>query len=124
MFSNLRTEGASSNHLLLAGNPLKLWGYQEDVVRIIRIDDSLAAMGDNYQPMQGYALPVVEFRKRIHAWTAAGKAIPMTFEYRGEVHSTDNIVADPVWRTRGRDWEMRLMDFRVIQASGANRCRW
>jgi hypothetical protein len=124
MFSNLRTEGASSNHLLLAGNPLKLWGYQEDVVRIIRIDDSLAAMGDNYQPMQGYTLPVVEFRKRIHAWTAAGKAIPMTFEYRGEVHSTDNIVADPVWRTRGRDWEMRLMDFRVIQASGANRCRW
>jgi hypothetical protein len=45
MFSNLRTEGARSNHLLLGGNPLKLWGYQEDVVRFIRIDDRRARIG-------------------------------------------------------------------------------
>lgn len=124
MFSNLRTEGPRSNHFLLGGNPLKLWGYQEDVVRVTRIDDSVAKLDDTYQPMQGVDLPVVEFRKRIDAWTAAGTVVPMTFEYRGRVQSTGNIVTDPVWRSRGRNWEMRLLDFRVIQPQGPNRCRW
>jgi hypothetical protein len=124
MFSNLRTEGPRSNHLLLAANPLKLWSYQEDVVRFARIDDQAAAVGYNYQPLQGQALPVVEFRKLIYAWTRADRVVPVAFEYRGRLYATDDIVHDPVWRTRGRDWEMRLLDFRVIQPEGANRCRW
>ncbi len=124
MFSNLRTEGARSNHLLLGGNPLKRWGYQEDAVRFIRIDDRRAKIGYQYQPLQGNLLPVVEFRKLIYAWTRAGATIPLTFEYRGEIHSTSDITSDPAWRTSARDWEMRLMDFRVIQAEGPNSCRW
>ena len=124
MFSNLRTEGARSNHLLLGNNPLKLWGYQEDAVRFVRIDDEQAAIGYNYQPLQGQQLPAVEFRKLIYQWTTAGSRVPMSFEYRGRIYSTDDIVHDPVWHTAERDWEMRLMDFRVIQPEGANRCRW
>ncbi|MBA3260031.1 MAG: hypothetical protein H0T68_11280 [Gemmatimonadales bacterium] len=124
MFSNLRTEGAFSNHFLLGGNPLKLWGYQEDAVRFIRIDDRRARIGYQYQPLEGNRLPVVEFRKLIHAWTGAGATVPLTFEYGGRIHSTKDIVNDPVWRTHGRDWEMRLMDFRVIQPEGPNSCRW
>jgi hypothetical protein len=124
MFSNLRTEGAHSNHLLLGGNPLKAWGYQEDVVRLIRIDDRRARIGYQYQPLEGSLLPVVEFRKLIYAWTRAGATIPLTFEYRGAIHSTSDITRDPAWRTPARDWEMRLMDFRVIQPGGPNACRW
>jgi hypothetical protein len=124
MFSNLRTEGASSNHFLLGGNPLKLWNYQEDVVRFIEIDDRQARIGFQYQPLQGNHLPVVEFRKLIYAWTRAGSTVPMTFEYRGTIHSTEDIVNDPAWRRDSRDWEMVLLDFRVIQPDGPNRCRW
>jgi hypothetical protein len=124
MFSNLRTEGAESNHLLLARNPLKLWHYQEDTVRVIRIDDEQAAIGYNYQPLQGNSLPVVEFRKLVYWWARAGRAVPMTFEYGGVTYTTSDIAREPAWRTTGRDWEMRLMDFRVIQGSGPNRCRW
>ena len=124
MFSNLRTEGARSNHLLLGGNPLKVWGYQEDAVRLIRIDDRRARIGYQYQPLEGSLLPVVEFRKLIYAWTKAGATIPLTFEYRGTIHSTSDITRDPAWRTPARDWEMRLMDFRVIQPDGPNACRW
>jgi hypothetical protein len=124
MFSNLRTEGARSNHLLLGGNPIKVWGYQEDVVRFIRIDDRRARIGYQYQPLEGSLLPVVEFRKLIYAWTKAGATIPLTFEYRGAIHSTSDITHDPAWRTPARDWEMRLMDFRVIQPAGPNSCRW
>ncbi|MGH7580808.1 MAG: hypothetical protein ACREM9_11590 [Gemmatimonadales bacterium] len=124
MFSNLRTEGAASNHFLLGGNPLKRWGYQEDVVRFIRIDDRQARIGYQYRPLEGNQLPVVEFRKLIHAWTEAGARIPLTFEYRGEIHSTTDITRDAAWRTPAWDWEMRLMDFRVIQREGPNECRW
>jgi hypothetical protein len=124
MFSNLRTEGARSNHFLLGSNPLKLWGYQEDVVAVTRIDDMRARIGHQYHVLQGNRLPVVEFRKLIYAWTRAGAVIPMTFEYRGRVHSTPDIVNDPDWRVQARDWEMRTMDFRAIQPAGPNRCRW
>lgn len=124
MFSNLRTEGARSNHGLLGSNPLKLWDYQEDVVRFIRVEDQRAKIGYQYQPLQGNRLPVVEFRKLIYKWTRAGRTIPLTFEYRGMIYSTNDIVNDPVWRTEAPDWAMRLMDFRVIQPDGPNRCRW
>ena len=124
MFSNLRTEGPASNHLLLSGNPVKLWHYQEDVVRFIRIDDRRSRIGYQYQPLEGSLLPVVEFRKLIYRWTKAGAAVPMTFEYRGTIHSTTDITRDPEWETRSRDWAMRLLDFRVIQPNGPNACRW
>jgi len=67
---------------------------------------------------------VVEFRKLIYRWTRAGMTVPVTLEYQGQVHSSEDIVHDPVWRTAERDWEMRLMDFRVIQEEGPNACRW
>lgn len=124
MFSNLRTEGERSNHFLLGSNPLKRWSYQEDAVRFIRIDDKAARIGYQYHPLQDHRLPVVEFRKLIYQWTRAGAQVPLTFEYRGEVHSTEDIVNDPRWRTDRRDWRMRLLDFRAIQEEGANRCRW
>jgi hypothetical protein len=124
MFSNLRTEGVRSNHFLLAGNPLKVWAYQEDVVRFAEIDDTRARIGYQYQPLKGNALPVVEFRKLIRLWTAAGVTLPMTFEYQGRTHTTNDIVNDAEWGRPARDWEMMLMDFRVIQTEGPNRCRW
>ncbi|MGH3145884.1 MAG: hypothetical protein ACRDTR_08800, partial [Rubrobacter sp.] len=126
MFSNLRTEGDLTNHLLLRSNPIKVWGYQEDaVVFIKKVDADVAEVIHGYpRPRRGEELPVVELRKWIYEWTRAGYAVPMRFEYRGEIHATRDIVKDPVWRTEERDWEMVLMDFRVIQPDRPNRCRW
>jgi hypothetical protein len=124
MFSNLRTEGPRSNHLLLGSNPLKVWAYQEDVIRFAAIDDTLAAFDNKYVALQGNQLPIVEFRKWIYEWAKEGRVVPMTFEYRGQVHSTENIATDLEWRTLRRDWPMRLLDFRVVQSQGANICRW
>ncbi len=124
MFSNLQTEGNSSNHFLLGSNPVKVWDYQEDLVRFIEIDDDFGEIIHHYEPLQGRELPAVEFRKMIYEWTQAGYTVPSTFEYRGEIYSTEDIVKDPVWRTDERNWEMALMDFRVIQPDGPNECRW
>jgi len=124
MFSNLRTEGAQSNHLLLRNNPLKVWDYQEDVVRFTAFDDRLVPPSYQGQSLVGQELPAVEFRKWIYGWTATGAVVPMTFVYQGQAYSTANIVTDPVWRTTERTWAMRLMDFRLIQPEGPNHCRW
>jgi hypothetical protein len=129
MYSNLRTEGNSSNHFLLGSNPIKVWGYQEDVVRFIALDDDVDNVIHRHyrRPLRGKKLPVVEFRRWIYEWTRAGQTIPLTFKYRGVPHETEDITKDPVWRTEERTWEMVLMDFRVIQPGGPNRpnrCRW
>lgn len=126
MFSNLRTERNVSNHLLLVNNPLKIWDYQEDVVRFIEIDDEQARVGHKYRPLKDNYLPVVEFRKLIHKWTQAGYKVPLVFEHDGQVYKTSDIVNDPVWQTPKRNWEMVMMDFRVIQPDNGepNYCRW
>lgn len=125
MFSNLRTEGDTSNHLLLGGNPVKLWGYQEDVVWILDIDDRYGRIIYHYDGSpRGYALPVVEFRKWIHQWGEAGYRVPMTYAYNGYRHTTEDIVTDPAWRTDSLDAAMFLMDFRYIQPGQPNYCRW
>jgi hypothetical protein len=116
MFSNLRTEGTFSNHLLLRSNPIKVWDYQEDVVRFMEIRHARGLQGNN--------LPIVEFRKAIYDWTQDGQTVPLELEYRGEIYSTEDIVKDPVWHTEKRNWEMMLLDFRVIQPEGPNLCRW
>lgn len=124
MFSNLRTEGATSNHILLGSNPLKFANYQEDVVRIIDIDDNAAKIGHKYQSLKGNSLPVVEFRKLLLQWREAGRNVPITLEYQDKITKSENIAAEPRWRVDGYDWEMRLLDFRVIQPSQPNECRW
>ena len=39
MFSNLRTEGPTSNHLLLKSNPLKFFQYQDDYITLLEVDE-------------------------------------------------------------------------------------
>ncbi|MEM8675728.1 MAG: hypothetical protein AAGF83_17915, partial [Cyanobacteria bacterium P01_G01_bin.67] len=126
MFSNLRTEGATSNHLLLSSNPLKIWNYQEDTVKVIEIDDEKAEVGHKYRPLKDHYLPVVEFKKLIYQWTKAGYVVPLVFEHSDRLYRTDNIVNDPTWRTPQRTWSMKLLDFRIIQPDNGepNYCRW
>jgi hypothetical protein len=123
MFSNLRTEG-KSNHLLFGGNPLKFAGYQEDVVTVHEIEDEAAGIGHHFMDLKGNQIPVVEFKKLILNWREADRVVPMTFEYDGKLYLTDNILEEPDWQVHGYDWEMKLMDFRVIQPEGPNRCSW
>lgn len=64
MFSNLHTEGNVSDHILLRSNPIEVWGYQEDVVTFIEIDDDAGDVVHHHQgPLRGYELPVTESGK-------------------------------------------------------------
>ena len=124
MFSNLRTEGPFSNHLILGNNPFKIWGYQEDVVEIVEFEQEQAKIGHHYALDKGLKLPVVEFRKLLYLWRQAGIEIPMTLNYQGKTLVSSNIANEPGWIVDDWDWEMRLLDFRVIQSDSPNQCRW
>lgn len=124
MFSNLRTEGVVSNHLILSNNPFKFWGYQEDVVEIVEFDRVSARIGHQYSLDEGLMLPMVEFRKLLYLWREAGIPVPMTLRYRGENVVSNDIANEPGWVVDRWNWEMRLLDFRVIQPDNPNRCRW
>jgi hypothetical protein len=127
MFSNLRTEGDVSNHLLFGSNPIKIWGYQEDLVEIVEADPRDRNAGFDFKVAldPGYRLPVVEFRKILHHLHETGRVVPMTIRYQGETIVSADIAREPGWVVPERDWEMRLLDFRVIQPDGPpNECRW
>ncbi|MBV7334381.1 hypothetical protein KFU94_40330 [Chloroflexi bacterium TSY] len=124
MFSNLRTEGETSNHLLLGSNPLKRWTYQEDVVEIIELDPRHTRNPD--RSLSGYLLPVVEFKKQIYQWRTQGMHnMYATFRYHGHTYSVQDISTENPWNVASRDLEMFLLDFRVIQTNPTpNACRW
>mgnify|MGYP003631247576 CR=1 FL=1 len=127
MYSNLRTEAGQNNHLVLGRNQLKWANYQEDVVRILDIGEE-ATIGrnlDRWGKLEGNMLPVVEFRKLLFRWSERGDTVPMTVEYKGVVTESANIAQSPDWRVNSWDWEMQLMDFRIVQSDGGpNTCRW
>ena len=128
MFSNLKTEGETSNHLLLSQNPLKVFKYQEDTVKIYvaftEKNNQRYYASLNQIPLQGHSLPLVEFKKLIYYWTKTNQKVSMMFKYQGESYPTRDIVNDPTWKTTKQNWEMKLMNFRVISPNQPNECRW
>ncbi|MCM1981719.1 hypothetical protein [Lyngbya confervoides] len=125
MFSNLRTEGPRSNHLLLATNPLKVWGYQEDLVKVLEMNPDFARDSRRFQDLEGNFLPVVEFQKLIHRYGMQDEGFPLwTFEYEGKRYHDIDLPNSPLWPTKAPSWEMTWMEFRLVQAEGANLCRW
>lgn len=126
MYSNLRTEAGRNNHLVLGRNQLKWASYQDDVVRIVYIGrPGMTVYLDRGGRLDGNLLPLVEFRKLLLKWRKRGWVVPMRVEYKGVLTESDNIAKHPDWQVDDWDWEMRLMDFRVIQSSaGPNTCRW
>jgi hypothetical protein len=124
MFSNLRTEAGRSNHLLLAGNTLRLWREQQEPVTVIALDPRWTEGIYQIPPLAGMQLPEIEFRKLVTHWARAGAAVPVTLEHRGRTWHSPDITRDPAWRVERPDWRTRWADFRVIQPEGANMCRW
>jgi hypothetical protein len=102
---------------------LKIWGYQEDTVRVLKL--RIGAFRDfGYGTLEGKNLPVVEFRKAVRDLAKRGRKTPIVFEYKGKIYASDDITKDPNWSPWRLDWEMFLLDFREIQPTGANKCRW
>ena len=130
MFSNLRTEGDKSNHILLGSNPFKIWGYQEDMVIIRSASKNISMRG---RP-NGYGVPLVEFQRKMAYWRSrkldqeGESPVAMKFEYRGRIYETDNIQnldEDFILDMDQLGWSHYFMTFRKIQLDDKpTECRW
>lgn len=122
MFSNLRTEGATSNHLLLRSNPIKFWNYQEDVVEI------LACAEDFDQIKPGWLYQKLAFDRVMKQELEYGEEeVYLKVKYQDQVFETQDLNKDPtfdVFRQEESWFSRKYFDFRDIQKEGPQVCEW
>ena len=53
-----------------------------------------------------------------------GVRVGMDYSYAGRFFHSSDVADDPPWRDVSNDWEVRLLNFRLIQPTGPNECRW
>ncbi len=123
MFSNLKTEGPTSNHLLLTSNPFKIFALQEDLIKFVQIDPEHGT--ERRVWLKDYALPATELFKKAKLWREKKIKVPAVYWYNGELLETSDLAKDERWQ---QDPNLRFnaqwLDFRVVQPIGPNKCRW
>lgn len=117
MFSNLRTEGGSSNHLFMP-RLVTLGGYQEDLVEVVETDDPDLGLLRSERLL----LPYFEFRRMVSGL----EDVSVTYLRRGTQHTfvcrggqcNDAELAQPHSRLLGR-----LLYFRPVDKGPRMLCR-
>ncbi len=112
MFSNLRTEGKESNHLLVPAGT-QIFGFQEDLVEVT---DS------SHPALRGYAdrqelLPFLEFRRLTRRYPDAR----VSYVRDGVAHDVARIGDHP--ELSQRPWSWKLLVFRPVPKDGPQECR-
>jgi hypothetical protein len=143
MFSNLRTEGGRTNHLIVPAGRFALAGYQEDLARIgflyrtppprwplwVRI-----AGGDRWvrrssrwvADLPNARVPFAELQRTLQLWRDVGfKDVSVGYERRGQWRVVQDAFADPDLMQALPVWERKLMAFRAVDEDGReSSCRW
>lgn len=119
MYSNLRTEGHMSNHLII-GEPAYLTDYQTDLVVITgSTDPALDSFAGS-----GYLIPYFELRSYVSRKTGGGTK-PFGLEYirKGKTTSVSRKEDDPQLFEPDNPALRKLLYFRPVWAGGRNLCR-
>jgi len=110
MYSNLRTEGGRSNHIIIQ-RPLALANYQLDLVRVIDSNDpELELMAQEWD-----AVPYFWVRRRVWTLAADGRrGVSINYIRNGQSVSLAEAERDPEL-ARAPTWlEAKFLVFRVI----------
>mmetsp|Transcript_1029 Transcript_1029/g.2232 ORF Transcript_1029/g.2232 Transcript_1029/m.2232 type:complete len:547 (-) Transcript_1029:132-1772(-) len=128
MFSNLRTEGPVSNHLLLRSNPLKIYDYQEDTIKVLEHDERWIR---NYMNVDTNVVPKLEFQLEVDSIREDFDDIDdfyLNFVYKGVEYETEDLYNDETMKflTDELPWyHKKYMRFRRVQESGTRQeCSW
>ena len=113
MYSNLRTEGGQSNHLLWR-HPLTGAGYQQDLVQVVDSSDT----GPHHLP-KGLYVPFMELRQRVlHLLHDGRHDLSVTYIRNGKLVSVASAKSDPELSARPSFLERKLLIFREIRTEG------
>lgn len=120
MFSNLITEKSRSNHLLIDTKKTKIWSFEEDLVTIIEVDDSLK--WENSETIKSHQLPLIEFKTQVNQWTKKyDKAIPITIYYNNNLMHIPDLKTSEFNQVK---WWYKYIQFRKLPHAGTNDCLW
>jgi hypothetical protein len=114
MYSNLRSEGGTTNHLIWR-HPLALGNYQEDLVQVLHSNDPPLIL----TAQRGWPIPFFDLRRRISYLAHTGtKNISVTYVRNGQTIHLDTAETDPELSTRPSLLERKLLLFRAIGREG------
>src|SRR5271157_1612540 len=114
MYSNLRSEGGRTNHLIWR-HPLALANYQEDLVQVVESSDpTLEAAAQ-----RGWPMPFLDLRRRISSQVReGGKNISITYIRNGKLTRVQAAELEPDLATRPSVLERKFLIFRAISREG------
>src|SRR5436190_5113427 len=143
MFSNLRTEGGRTNHLLVPPGLFSLAGYQEDLARVSSLNRRAPpswpwwvrlAGGDRWvrrnsrwaHAALNTRVPFAELRRTLQVWRELGfTSVSVGYERAGKFRFVEDAFADPELMRPMPFWERKLMAFRAVDDDGfESSCRW
>ena len=114
MYSNLRSEGAITNHFIWR-HPLALANYQEDLVQVLDSNDRLL----QFFAGRGLPVPFFDLRRRISFLVREGtRNISVTYIRNGATIHRDAAESDPELSARPSLLERKLLIFRDIGREG------
>lgn len=118
MYSNLRTEGGGTNHLLIP-RPLALFPYQTDLVQVVASSDSALAE----LARTGRLIPWVKLQMLVEDRHRAGApALSLRLLRGGDLRLVTDTRTDPAFHPPSALWERKLLRFREILPRDANTC--
>jgi hypothetical protein len=114
MYSNLRSEGGATNHLIWR-HPWALGNYQEDLVQIVYSTDPPLKL----TAQRGWPIPFFDLRRHISYLARAGqKNVAITYIRNGKTIHRDHAETDPELSRRPSLVERKLLLFRAIGREG------
>jgi hypothetical protein len=122
MFSNLKTEGGSSNHILLKNNPIEVFSFQKDLVYINEIipPDKII----NYN-IKNKILPRVDFEGYLHYLKKLKiPKLDIVLEYNTKKYLEKNILYNSSWTPSTLELKHKFLYFRQIHLTNDVQCVW
>lgn len=114
MYSNLRSEGGRTNHLIWR-HPLALANYQEDLVQVVDSNDPVLQVA----AQEGWPIPFFDLRRRIVDLVKQGeKNISVTYIRNGKLTRVQAAELEPDLATSPSMLERKLLKFRAISYEG------
>jgi len=125
MFSNLRTEGGSSNHLILKDNPLEIFDFQKDLVYIETIKPPYYQLNYTTNNIKNRVIPRLVFEEYLYNLSQMNISnVDIILEYRNKKLLVKNILKNSNWTPNKLNFKHKYLYFRKIYLSNDVPCVW
>ena len=125
MFSNLRTEGGSSNHLILSNNPLEVFRFQRDLVYIDKITPPFYTINYTTQNIKNKVIPRLVFEEYLYNLKKIKiPKVDIILEYDTDRILEKNILNNSTWTPSRLDFQHKFLYFRQIHLANDVKCVW